>query len=297
MGAIDTAFVRQFGSTVDFLAQQKGTRLRATIREQQRVKAEFAFFDQVAATAAQRTTTRNADSPLIKTDHQRRRVGMINVEWGDLIDDFDRVRMLIDPTNPTTQNAGFAIGREMDDIILESLFGDAASGKEGNTTVSFPSSQQIAVNFGSGGNTGLTIAKLREARRKLLAANVDMMADGPFTIVVNSFSLDDLLATTEVTSSDFNTVRALVSGEIDTFLGFKFVHSERVLHETATPTIARIPVYAANGVGLALGMEPTARIAERADKRFSTYVYWSTVVGAVRLEEVKVVEIKVDEAV
>lgn len=295
MGAIDTAFVRQYGSTVDFLAQQKGTRLRPTIGNQKRVKAEFAFFDQVGPTAAQRTATRNADSPLIKTDHQRRRVGMTNVEWGDLIDDFDQVRMLIDPVNPTVQNAGFAIGREIDDIILESLFADAAIGKEGNSVVSFPAGQVVAVGFGASGNTGLTIAKLREARRLLRKANVDLDRDGPFYIVVNSYGLDDLLATTEVTSADFNTVRALVSGEVDTFLGFRFIHSERVLHDSNA--YARLPVYAASGIGLAMGMEPTARIAERPDKRFSMYAYWSTVVGAVRLEEVKVVEIKIDETV
>lgn len=295
MGAIDTAFVRQFGSTVEFLAQQKGTRLRRAIGNQERLKAEFAFFDQIGPTSAVRTATRNADSPLIKTDHQRRRVGMVNVEWGDLIDDFDRVRMLIDPTSPTAQNAGFAVGREMDLIIIESFFGDAATGKEGNTTVSFPAGQQVAVNFGAAANTGLTIAKLREARRRLLAANVDPQADGPFYIGVNATALDDLLGTTEVTSADFNTVRALVNGEINSFLGFNFIHTELLL--TDANAYRRLPVWAANGMGLAMGIEPTARIAERADKRFSTYVYWSMVMGAVRLEEVKVVEIKIDETV
>lgn len=297
-GEITDAFVRQFGQTVEFLVQQRGTRLRATIRNQQRITGEFAYFEQIGATEAVRTNTRNADSPLIKTQHRRRRVGIENVEWGDLIDDFDQVRMLIDPTSPTSMNAGFAIGRELDEIILESVFGDALQGKTGATTVPFPSSQQVAVDFGAASNTGLTVEKLREARRLLLAANVDPVADGPFVIVVNAKALDTLLGTTEVTSADFNSVRTLVRGEIDTFLGFRFIHTELVSKADYLDSNGhtRIPVYTANALGFAMGMEPRARISERADKRYSTYVYWQTVAGCVRLQEEKVVEIKADES-
>lgn len=295
-GEISDAFVRQFGQTVEFLVQQHGTRLRATIRDQKRVTGEFSYFDQIAATSAVRTNTRNADSPLIKTVHRRRRVGLENVEWGDLIDDFDEVRMLIDPTSPTSMNAGFAIGREIDEIILEAVFGDVAQGKTGATTVTWASAtgQVVAVDHGAPGNTGLTVEKLREARRILLAANVDPIADGPFYIIVNAKALDTLLGTTEVTSADFNTVKTLVQGEIDTFLGFRFIHTELIpVNGTG---LRRIPAYTSTALGLAMAMEPRARIAERADKRFSTYVYWSTVVGAVRKQEEKVIEILADES-
>ncbi len=120
------------------------------------------------------------------------------------------------------------------------------------------------------------------------------MADGPFYCVVTADAIDDLLAEEEIQTIDKNVVRALVDGEIQSFMGFNFVHTEQV--PVDSNGYSRIPVYAANGLGLAVGMEPRARISERADKRYSTYVYWAMSVGAVRLQEEKVVEIKVDNS-
>lgn len=293
---ITTAFVKQFGDTVSFLSQQKGARVFPLVRVRQEVTGEVAFFDQIGSTAAVRTNTRHADSPLVETPHARRRVSLIDVEWGDLVDKFDLVRTLIDPTNPYTQNAAWAIAREMDKVVIEKFFADAATGKDGTGTATFPASQTIEKDFGSTGtNTGLTIGKLREARRILLGNNVDPTLDGPLHIVISAKQLDDLLGTTEVTSADFNTVRALVQGEITTFMGFNFVHSELLETKVETDTLRRVPVFAANGMAVAMGLNPMSRIVERSDKRFSTYVYHAVTLGATRLEEEKVVEIECKE--
>jgi len=291
---IGTAFVQEFGRTVDLLAQQRGSKLRRAIGVQERVNAEYHYFDQIDATAAVRTTTRHADSPLINTPHARRRVDMVNVEWGDLIDDFDRVRTLIDPTNAYTQNAAWAIGREIDSIIIENFFADVSTGKAGGSTTSFPSGNQIAADFdGDTTAENLTVEKLREARRIMLANDIDPERDGPIWIAVTSSQLMALLADPQVTSRDYNVVQALVRGELDFYMGFRFIQTE--LLETDGSNYRRCPVWTNNGMALAIGKEPVARIAERPDKRFSTYVYWSTVAGAVRLHEDRVVEIKCAE--
>ena len=287
---ITTAFVKQFGENVTMLAQQRGSRLRGTTLEET-LTGKTLFMDQIGATQAQRTTTRHADSPLISTPHARRKITSIDVEWGDLIDDFDRLKMLIEPTSSYSQNAAWAIGREIDDIIFEKFFADAFTGEEGNTTVSFPSSQEVALDFdGDGTDEGLTVAKLREARKILKANEVDLDMETPH-IAVPAESVNNLLGDPQVTSADFNTVRALVNGEIDTYMGFRFIPSERVPKPSAN--VADLPVWVPSGMGLAVAKEPTARITERADKRFSTYVYYSTSVGASRLEEEKVVKVKV----
>ena len=70
-----------------------------------------------------------------------------------------------------------------------------------------------------GSDTNMNVAKLREAKKLLDKNNV------PFEgrhIVLHANSLASLLSETAVTSADFNTVRALVAGEINTFLGFTF---------------------------------------------------------------------------
>ncbi len=286
---IEEWFVKQFGSTVDTLAQQKGSRLRRTVRRQERVRGRYTFIDQIGATTAVEITTRYEDSPLIQTPHARRRATMKNIAWGELIDGFDKARMLIDPANAYVQNAGYAIGRKMDDIIIEALYSDAYSGEEGNTVVPFPASQVIA-----SGGTGLTVAKLRQARKMLRAADVDLQASGPIWCVVHAEQIDDLLGDTNVTSADYNTVRTLVAGEVESFLGFNFVHVERL--PTNASNERRVFVYTSDALALAIGEEPNSRIAPRPDKRFMLYAYWETVFGATRLEEVKVVEIDCVEA-
>ena len=293
---ISTAFVKQFGDNIMMLSQQRGSKLRDTVSQETNVTGEVVFMDQMAPTDAQRVTTRHADSPQVDTQHERRRVSLIDIEWGDLVDDFDRLKMLIEPTSAMSQNAAWAIGREVDKIIIENYFSDAVTGKDGGGTQSFPGSQQVAVSEGSGaGNTGgtgaqgLNIEKLRQARRILKSNNVDLEAQTP-TIVVTADQTFDLLAQNEITSADFNTVRALVSGELDTYMGFRFVHTE--LLETDNGGDVRNPVYVEAGMGMAEAQAPRARITERPDKRFSTYIYYSTSVGATRLEEEKVVEIK-----
>jgi hypothetical protein len=89
------------------------------------------------------------------------------------------------------------------------------------------SGQSVGVGYvpagGNATNSGLTIAKLREAKR-ILDANEAPAEDR--VLIVSSKEISDLLGTTEVTSNLFNSVRALVDGDVDQFLGFKVVRSE-----------------------------------------------------------------------
>ena len=126
-------------------------------------------------------------------------VSLTSYEWADLIDDADKVRMLIDPTSSYARAAAAAIGRAMDDAVIDALGGTATTGKEGSTSTSVPSTQKIA--HGSG---GLTIAKLVNAKKLLDANSVDPSIKR--FIVVSPEQIEDLLNSTTVTSSDFNTV-------------------------------------------------------------------------------------------
>lgn len=286
MAAITTWMVKQFGSNVEFLVQQKGSRLRDAVRMESGVVGEEAFFDQLGSTAAVKKTTRNSDTPLVKSDHQRRRVSMFDFEWADLIDKEDKLKTIIDPENSIAVNASWALGRSTDDELITAFNADAATGKTGSTTTSFPASQQIVV-----GGTGLTIDKLREAKEILDLADVD--PEEPRFIVVTPKQITDLLETTEVTSSDFNTVKALAMGQIDTFLGFKFIISNRLKVDGSADRL--VYCWAMSGMLLAMAAEITSRIDVRPGKSYATQVYLSMSIGATRMQEEKVVEIACSE--
>ena len=284
---ITTAFVQQYSSNVQLLSQQKGSLLRNAVRVESQV-GKNAFYDQVGSATAQKRLSRHADTPQIDTPHARRRVSLVDYEYADLIDDQDKVRTLIDPTSPYSQATAFAMGRAIDDEIISAAFGTAYTGETGSTSTTFPSGQQVGVGSPA---AGLTIAKLVEANQLLDEANVDTTL--PRYVAVAPEQLADLLNITTVTSSDYNTVKALVQGEIDTFLGFKFIVSTRLSSETGTNR--RVIAWAEDGLLLSIGKDITAKIDERADKGYATQVYYAMSIGATRMEEEKVVEIKCRE--
>lgn len=286
MGNINTAAVKQFGSNIEMLVQQKGSKLRNAVRVESGIVGEEAYFDQLAETAAVQKVARNSDTPLVKSDHRRRRVTMYDYEWADLIDKEDQLKMLIDPQSAYVQNAAWALGRSMDDLIIAAFDGTAYTGKAGGTSTTFTAGNIIAV-----GASGLTLAKLISAKELLDAADVDPQEER--YIAVTATQISDLLNTTEVKSADYNTVRALVSGQVDTFMGFKFILCNRLGLDTSSDR--KCLAWAKSGMLLAVAKEVSSRIDVRPDKSYATQVYASMGIGATRMQEEKCVVITCDE--
>lgn len=286
MSNINTAAVKQFGSNIEMLVQQMGSRLRNAVRIESGIVGEEAYFDQLAETAAVQKVARNSDTPLVKSDHRRRRVTMYDYEWADLIDKEDQLKMLIDPTSYYVRNAAAALGRAIDDLIISEFDGTAYTGKAGGTSTSFTSGNIIAV-----GASGMTIAKLLEAKEILDSADVDPMEER--YVALTAGQVTDLLNTTEVKSADYNTVRALASGQVDTFLGFKFILCNRLALDSSSDR--KCLAWAKSGMLLAVAREISSKIDVRPDKSYATQVYASMGIGATRMQEDKCVIITCDE--
>jgi hypothetical protein len=282
---ITTAFSQQFSTNVQLLSQQMGSILRGGVEEES-VVGEKAFFDQVGSAAAIKRTSRHSDTPMVETPHSRRMVTMEAYEWADLIDDADKVQMLIDPTSTYARAAAAAMGRAMDDAIIEAATGTSLTGKAGATSTTMLSANQIA-----NGSADLTVAKLISAKKLLDLGSVDPSI--PRHIAVGPDQIEALLNTTSVTSSDFNTVKALVQGEVNTFMGFQFHVSTRL---AKAGNIRTCFAWAQDGIKLAVGKDVQSRIDERADKSYSTQVYYCAQFGSTRMEEAKVVSIDCDES-
>ena len=283
---ITTAFVQQYSNNVQMLSQQKGSLLRSAV-DVETVVGKNAFFDQVGVASAVKRTTRHADTPQMDTPHARRRVSLVDYEYADLIDNQDKIRTLIDPTSSYATAAAYALGRAQDDEIIAALSGTAYTGETGSTATALPASQKITES----GTNGLTIAKLRSAKEILDAASVDPSIAR--YIAVSPKQITDLLGTTEVTSSDFNSVKALANGEVNSFLGFNFIVSNRL---TSASSKRLCLVWAMDGCKMAIGQDLMTRIDERSDKGYAHQVYVCQSIGATRMEEDKVVTIQAHEA-
>lgn len=281
---VTTAFVQQYTTNVALLLQQRGSKLRGAVTTGSYTGKAAKAIEQIGAVTAQPRVTRHGDTPLISTPHDARWVFPTDYEWADLIDDQDKLRMLIDPTSPYALNGAYALGRAMDSIIINAALGTAKTGENGTNNTAFDTAnQQVAA-----ATTGLTIAKLREAKKILMENEVDVEMD-PLFIAVTAQQLDDLLGTTEVTSADYNTVKALVQGTVDSFMGFKFIHTELLGVDVSSNR--RVIAWAQSGLHLGLWDDVNSRIDQRADKSYATQVYVKGTFGATRTEEGKVVEI------
>lgn len=280
--SIDQAFVYDFARNVYHLGQQKGSRIRATLKNVKYDPGSRTHFERLAsAEMIAKSPARNLATPVLDVVHSKRYTVGAPYVWSELIDHSDAAQALIDPRSAYTEAAMNAYGRLIDTVVLAAATGLAGTGLGGTSTQALGAGQLIGT-----GATGLTLAQLREAKAKMDVAEIE----GQRYCACPSNGIEDLLTITEATSSDYAAVKALVQGEIDTFLGFKFVRTER------TPLISgrkTVVCYAENALGLHLPLDGLSRVAEDPGRSFALRVYLETVIGAVRIEEAGVVQIDI----
>jgi hypothetical protein len=287
-------YAQEYASTISLLLQQKGSRLRDTAMFKPITGAKAAsVVDQIGKVEATKRNTRYP--PLVpgETPTDRPWVYPSDYDWNDMIDSIDKLRMLSDPQSAYAQNGTYALGRAMDREMIGAYFSDRKTGENGGTTTSFPAGYIVAVNHGAAGNVGLTVAKMREAKRLLMAAEVDLETE-PLTLPVTAKQHDNLLAEIQVISLDFNEKPVITEGKVSRFLGFNLKHTE--LLAVDSNSYRRCPAYAKSGMCLAMWNDVTTDVSRRNDLAglpIQVYVYGTF--GATRVEEGKVIEIKCAE--
>ena len=283
-------YAKMYGTNVYTLAQQKGSILRpyVTIEE---MKGEKRHFDRVKPTAAVRVDSRYGDTPLIPTEFDRRTVHGQEFVWADMIDWQDDLNLFIDPASPIVRMGGYAMGRIIDDIIIENAFdGVAYEGKEGLTTVAFPESQKIAVTVGGNAeNVGLNIEKLIEVRSRFGKADIDL--DDPentLYMAVTQSQIDDLVRSADIKSRDYDAIKALGDGTSSKFYGIQFVKTGRLKKSSGIRTCA---AWCKSGI---VFVEPKAismKVSTRPDKLDNWQALAKMKCGATRIEDAKVLQV------
>ena len=288
---VTTAFVKKFTAGIRLLQQQMSNRLRAGVMIDDTVPGDRAFYDQLDATAMSEITNRHGDTEYIDTPHSRRMVTMKTYEVADLVDRADIRRLLNNPINGYSRSMAAAANRQFDDIIIAAFDASANTGVDGGTAVSFPSAfQRLADGSGAGDGTGtaITLVGLRNARELLEAAeNEEDDGDNKWFAATNAETRNQLLGITQITDSDFNTIRALVNGQVDTYLGFTFVKSERLSVHASGARL--LPFWVKKSMQLGISEESRSFMDVLPTKRHSTQVRYEMDAGATRMDEKGVV--------
>lgn len=293
---VPTWYVQQYNQNIQQLLQQKMSRLRAAVRSGSHVGQSASPVDQVGAVEMQEVTSRFAPMPRVDAATDRRWVRPIDCDLPQLIDSFDKLRILTDPNGIYVQNAVAAANRKFDDIIGNAFFASASTGVTGGTSTAFTTATQtVGVNTG-GTASGMNVAKLRAAK-KILLQNEALEDGEPIYCAITADEHDELLNEIQVISTDYNDKPVLVEGEVKRFLGVNFIRLERPwLTTTGTDDQAGqskgIPMWVPSGVYLGVWNEIETNVSKRNDIQGEPWqAYTKMSAGATRVEEKKVVRI------
>ena len=206
---LPTIFAQQFATNVQLLLQQQGSRLRPFVMSGMHVGKQASPVDQIGKVEMQDVTTKYQPIGRVDAPTARRWCVPTDHDLNQIVDTFDQLKMLTDPKSSYVQNAVHAAGRKIDSKLLAAMNGTAKTGETGSTDTVLPSGQKVVVGFGAAADTGLTVAKLREAKRLLMAANVDidreMGALSKNTLMFQLYS--------QILSSKIRTMHAAIRGQ------------------------------------------------------------------------------------
>jgi len=274
---LSTAFVTLFDAEVK-QAYQGTAVLRPAIRGRSGVEGSSYKFPKIGKGVAQVRIPQTDVTPLNVS------YGQVTATLSDYIaaeysDIFSQAKVNFDERSELVKVVASAVGRRQDQLILDALIASSTS----NT---------VASSVG-GANTNMNLDKLLAAKKALDAKNVPM--DNRH-IIIHANNLAGMLGETKVTSSDFNTVKALVNGELNTFLGFTF-HVLGDRDEGGLPLSSgdrKVYAFHRDAIGMAEGIAPKTEINYIPEKT-SWLVTSLFSAGAVAIDAEGIVEITCDE--
>lgn len=288
---LPTHFVQQYSTNIALLLQQKGSKLRNAVTSGSYTGKAASPVDQIGSIEMQSVTTRFAPMGRVDAPTDRRWVYPSDFDLPQLIDSFDKLRMITDPNSAYVQNAVMAAGRQMDKLICAAFTGTAKTGEAGGTNTSFTSGNEVDVATG-GANSKLNVSKLREVKRLMMANHVDFDMEQAY-VGITAADHDAMLGDIQTTSKDFNDTPVLVKGKIAGFMGFEFIHCELIETVLAGTNEVTLPVWVKSGMHLGVWNDIENSVAIREDLQGRPWqLYTKMTAGATRLEENKVYAIE-----
>ena len=286
-------FSRSYSTNVELLLQIKGSKLRGAVTIGNYVGDQASPVDQIGAVEAQQVVSRFAPMGRVDAATDRRWVFPTDYDLPQLIDSFDKLRLITDPESKYVENAVYALGRKMDATIITAFMGSAKTGVNGATSTSFTAGNEIDVAVG-GANSRLNVQKLINVKELAMANSIDLDND-PLYCAITAKDHSALLQEIQIISSDFNggDRPVLKDGKVSMFLGIGFIHCEALETLAAGTNEVNIPVWSKSGMHMGIWSDIVASVSKRNDLQGEPYqAYVKGTFGATRLEEKKVFNIE-----
>jgi len=282
-----------FSTNVMLLLQEKGSKLRGTVSEGSYTGKQASPVDQIGKVEMQDVTNRFAPMGRVDAALDRRWVTPSDFDLPQLIDTFDKLRLLTDPESSYTQNAVYAAGRKIDRLIILAFTAAAKTGEQGATSTVVVAGNETDVAVG-GANSRLNVAKLLTTKETMRINSVDFDMEEVYC-GLTAKDESALLNEIQIISSDFNggDRPVLKDGKVQRFLGINFVYCELIESVAAGTNEVNVPVWVKSGMHLGIWNDIQSSISKRNDLRGEPWQsYVTATFGATRLEENKVYNIE-----
>jgi len=207
MATISPAFVTIFDSEVK-QSYQASRQLAGMVREKS-VTGDTVKFNKLTSGVASVRTPQTEVTPMNLT-YSLVTATMTDYIASEYSDIFNQSHVSFSDRSELSQAVGNAIGRRLDQVVIDAL--DAAT--------SIAVANTVAEDGTAGSASDMNTGKIRAAKAALDANNVP---PDNRVLLLHANSLEALLAQTSATSADFNSVRALVDGTLNQWLGFSVV--------------------------------------------------------------------------
>lgn len=300
--------IHAISDNVTHLSQQTETKAMAAVRVREGVTGKTYPFQRIAAVSMTQVTTRDGDTTYINPTLTKRRANLLDFAVAALIDDFDVLKTLTNPQSEVAQAIVASRNRQLDDLIIGvaglSDTGTTAGMGTGGilgyaTTVDEGAESTSQTALGTGqqilhGSTNLTMSKIRNAGELMDSGDVN---DQDRYFFYSPKAMRSLLSDTQVTSSDYSSIEALRLGRFPmdaTWYGFKWRMSTR-LPSSATNIRSCIAVQK-QAVGLAVGTIQGVEVTTAVHKWNNPQVVLKLSAGGVRVDDLGVVQVDVDES-
>jgi hypothetical protein len=289
---LPTHYIQEYSTNISLLLQQKGSKLRNAVTMGSHTGKQASPVDQFGAVEMQAVSSRFAPMGRVDAATDRRWVFPSDFDLPQLIDSFDKLRMITDPESSYVTNAVMAAGRQFDRLICSAFTGTAKTGEAGGTSTSFTAANEVDVATG-GAASKLNVAKIKAVKELMMANHVDFDMEEVF-IGITAADHASLLNEIQVISSDFNGgMPVLQNGKVTEFLGFKFIHCELIETVLAGTNEVTLPVWVKSGMYLGLWDDIKNSVSQRNDLQGEPWQLYTTMTaGATRLEEDKVYAIE-----
>ena len=235
--SFDEIKVEAFKQNVLHLAQQKNSRIAPFLKMESEPRGDASYVSRIHGTSWQEKVARFQKVNLKDLRWDRRMLACRPFIWSTGVDSYDKLQTIADPASEYSIEAAYALGRLKDHIAIEGALGPVYTGRRGTTVQQLPKEQKYTANTNGTAISKLSLKTLMDVREKLWEDEVIEDEGQVVPWFTTARDLRNLLDEQKIQSADYNTVKALAAGEINTYMGFKFIRVE-LLPRLATAVAA-----------------------------------------------------------